>query len=50
MIVDDPRCFFFKYHGAMLVVIFQLVAMVVCSNWYLLVITRIEVLSCATML
>ena len=26
---------------------FQLVALVVCFNWYLLVITRIEVSSCA---
>jgi hypothetical protein len=34
----------------MLVMIFQLVALVVCSNCYLLVITRIEVSSCATML
>jgi len=40
----------FKYHGAMTVMIFQLVALVVCFNWYLLVITRIEASSCATIL
>jgi hypothetical protein len=37
----------FKYHGAMTVMIFQLVALEVCFNWYLLVITRVEASSCA---
>jgi hypothetical protein len=29
------------------VIIFQLLALVVCFNWYLLMITRIEVFPCA---